>query len=221
MARVLGMVVPVSCSEKVNRMQQLWFLDSCMCLGGCYSLGPSKSPSIVLIHRTLLDTLPGTYWCHHNHLHPHRIYLIICGLLRCTLPVHPLRWPLQIFCRNPPYDHLFLVLGRIWFSLPWMRNNNHLMYGQFQMCTSWTWWTAKGNCMLETWWYIMGLPPISSEVMVSTVPKLSRRSWLCFAVGLTLFWKIAWYLKFGSLLWLDLSRLLPMCLKQWWYLSNI
>ena len=58
------------------------------------------------------------------------------------------------------------------------------MYGKFHMHISWPWWTTKGNFMSETWWYIMGLPPIRSEVLGITFPKLARRSWLCFAIGL-------------------------------------
>ena len=60
-----------------------------------------------------------------------------------------------------------------------------MVYGQFQMYTFWPWWTAKHNCMSETWWYIMGTLWICYEFLGSTVPKLARRSWLCFSVGLT------------------------------------
>ena len=187
MTRVLGVVVPVSYSDTIYRMRQLWFLDICMCLGGWYSLGRSKSLSIGPSQRTWLDTFPGTSWFYLHCLHPHKLYLILCGLLRCTFPLKLLRWPLHIVCSTPPYAHLFLVSGIIWLSLPWLTNNNHLMYGQFQMYTSWPWWTAKVNCMSDHWWYIMFLLPNFYEVLVSTVPKLPRRSWLCFAVGLTFF----------------------------------
>ena len=190
MERVIGMVVPVSCNNTVHCMRQLWVLDSFMCLIGCYFLGRSKSLSIGPSQRTWLDTLLGTYWCHLHRLHLHRLYLVLCGLLCCTFPVQLLRWPLQIVCSMPPYAHLFFVSGRIWFSFPWLRNNNHLMYDKFQMYTSWPWWTSKGNFMSNTWWFIMGFPPICSEVLGSTVPKSALRAWLYFAIELTFFDKL-------------------------------
>ena len=63
--------------------------------------------------------------------------------------------------------------------------------------------------------------------MGSTVTKLACRAWLCFAVGLILFWKIAWSLQFGLLPRSGLSRLLLtalwvfMRLKQLWDVSNL
>ena len=73
------------------------------------------------------------------------------------------------------------------------------------MYTFWPWRTAKGNYMLFTWWYIMGLPPICFGVLGSTVPKLSLRSWLCLAVGLNFLKRIALSPCFGSLPWSGLS----------------
>ena len=52
------------------------------------------------------------------------------------------------------------------------------------MYTSWPWWTAKDNCMLATWLYILCLPPICYGMLGSTVPKLSSRPWLCFSIRL-------------------------------------
>ena len=37
--------------------------------------------------------------------------------------------------------------------------------------------------MLVTWLHILGIPPILSVVMESTVLKLAFIYWLCFAVG--------------------------------------
>ena len=90
MARVLGVVVTVSCSNTEHRMRQLCFLDSCMCLGGWYSLGRSKSLSISPSQQTWLDTLPRTYWFHLHRLHPNRLYLILCGF--CVAPFQFSRW---------------------------------------------------------------------------------------------------------------------------------
>ena len=121
---------------------------------------------------------------------------------------------------------MFLVSAIIWFSFPWLWNNNNLMYCQFQMYKSWTWLTTKGNCTSETGWYIMGHAPTFSEFRGSTVPQLSCRAWLCFTLGLTIFWPIAWSLQFGSLPWLGLSSLLLtalwvlICLRQFWGLLN-
>ena len=77
MARVLGVVVLVSCSDTAHHMRQLCFLGNFLCLGGCYSLGCSKSLIIGLSQRTWLDTLPGTSWCHLHCLYLHRIDLIV------------------------------------------------------------------------------------------------------------------------------------------------
>ena len=92
------------------------------------------------------------------------------------------------------------------------------MYGQLHMYISWSWLTVKGNCMSETRWYILGLPPIRSEVLGSTLAKLTRRSWLCFALGLIFFWQMAWFLQFGSLPRSGISRLL---VTEMWVLMHL
>ena len=95
---ILGVVVAVSCSDTVHRMRQLWFLDCCLFLGGWYSLGRSKSLSIGSSQSTWWYTFLGTSWFHLRRLRTHMIYLIPCGLLCCTFPVHSLIWMLQIVC---------------------------------------------------------------------------------------------------------------------------
>ena len=81
--------------------------------------------------------------------------------------------------------------------------------------------------MLETAWYILGLPSNRSGVLGSTVPRLSRRSRLCFTVVLIFFFNIVWSPQFLSLPQLVVSCLqlislwVLICLRQLWGILSL
>ena len=64
------------------------------------------------------------------------------------------------------------------------------MYGQFHICTSWPWWTAKGSCMSETWWYILGLPLI--RLLLFRRGSKNRAKILHFCLEVSYQWCICW-----------------------------
>ena len=95
------------------------------------------------------------------------------------------------------------------------------------MYTSWPWWTAKGNFMLATVWYIMDLPQTLYGIMGRTAPRLAHRTWLCFSVVLIFLKHICWSPQFGSLKWPSLSSIqlialwILICLKNLWGLLSL
>ena len=115
-ARVIGLMVPVSCSNIVHRMRKLWFLGSCLCSEGCYYAGHPRSPSIGTSQRTLLDTLPGISWWFIHFIHLHRLYLVSCGLLSNIF---------QLSHLDGCFKFSVIRLCRLIFSLPQIESGSH------------------------------------------------------------------------------------------------
>ena len=108
MARVIGMVVSVSFSNTLHRMQKVWFWGNCLCPDGSCPLGCFRSLIIDPSQQKLLYTFTETSWCHLHRLHLHSLYLVLCGLFRYIFQLR--RWESR-------FKYSVVILRRLVLSL--------------------------------------------------------------------------------------------------------